>query len=338
MLVMKTSLYLLILILTTQVFAQKNKPEDFGFRHLKITYKGDAVDILIKSKKGEELKRKPIFLFCQGSLPQPLIKKEGDKTYSVFPFKTDSLEIDYHIVIISKPFVPLVVEAKTLGRNFVYQDPETGKIPKEYSNRNILDYYVERNLKVIDYLEKLPFVDNSKLIVAGHSEGSTIAAKLAVKCKKITHLIYSSGCPLGRIMAMISQDRATESDTDSTRYGESEFDYWEQVVNDKSNMDDTNGDTFKATYDFSIPPIEYLEKLTIPVLVSYGTKDWSAPYNDYLRVEMIRQKKRNFTYKAYIGLEHNFFPLTTTGQPNFDIFNWDDVANDWGKWLKLPKN
>ena len=63
-------------------------------------------------------------------------------------------------------------------------------------------------------------------------------------------------------------------------------------------MDDTIGDTFKATYDFSIPPIQYLEKLTIPVLVSYGTKDWSAPYNDYLRVEMIRKKKRNFTFKA----------------------------------------
>ena len=142
---------------------------------------------MIKSKKGEELKRKPIFLFCQGSLPQPLIKKEGDKTYSVFPFKTDSLEIDYHIVIISKPFIPLVVEAKSLGRNFVYQDPETGKAPKEYSNRNILDYYVERNLKVIDYLEKLPFVDNSKLIVAGHSEGSTVASKLATKTNKIIY-------------------------------------------------------------------------------------------------------------------------------------------------------
>ena len=105
-----------------------------------------------------------------------------------------------------------------MGRNFVYQDPETGKTPKEYSNRNILDYYVDRNLKVIDYLEKLPFVDNSKLIVTGHSEGIKIAAKLAVKCKKVTHLIYSSSCPLGRIMAMISQVRTTESDTDSKRY------------------------------------------------------------------------------------------------------------------------
>jgi len=331
---MKTAFYILTIFLTTQVFAQRNKAEDFGFRHLQTIYKGDTVDILIKSKKGDELKRKPIFLFCQGSLPQPLIKKDGDKTYSVFPFKTDSLEIDYHIVIISKPFIPVVAEAKTLGQNFVYEDPKTGKMPKEYSNRNLLDYYVERNLKVIDYLEKLHFVDNSKLILAGHSEGSTIAAKLAVKSKKVTKLIYASGCPLGRIMAMVGQDRATETDTDSTRYGESEFDYWEQVVNDKSNMDDTNGDTYKATYDFSIPPIQYLEKLTIPVLICYGTKDWSAPYNDYLRVEMLRQKKKNFTFKAYIGLEHNFFPLTTTGQSNYDIFNWDKVANEWWKWTK----
>ena len=329
---MKNLFYLLTILLTTSVFAQKNKAEDFGFRHLQTTYHGDTVDILIKSKKGDELKRKPVFLFCQGSLPQPLIKKDGDQTYSVFPFKTDSLEIDYHLVIISKPCIPLIVEAKTLGQNFVYEDPKTGRMPKEYSKRNLLDYYVERNLNVIDYLEKLPFIDSSKLVVAGHSEGSTIASKLALKSKRVTHLIYASGCPLGRIMAMVGQDRATETDTDSTRYGENEFDYWEQVIQDKNNMDDMNGDTYKATYEFSIPPIHYLEKLTIPVLICYGTKDGSAPYNDYLRIEMIRQQKKNFTYKAYIGLEHNFFPITATGQPNYDIFNWDKVANEWWKW------
>lgn len=176
--------------------------------------------------------------------------------------------------------------------------------------------------------------DQTRFVVAGHSEGSTVASKLALKSKKVTHLIYASGNPLGRIMAMIGKDRAMEEDTDSTKYGEVQFGYWEQVVNDKLNMDDTNGDTFKATYDFSNPPIHYLEKLTIPVLICYGTKDWSAPYNDYFRVEMIRQKKKNFTYKAYIGLEHNFFPLTATGQPNYDIFNWDKVAFEWWKWTK----
>jgi dienelactone hydrolase len=331
---MKTLILTTIILINYNLFSQKNIIENFGFRNLQTIYKSDTVDILIKSKHGEEFVKKPIFLFCQGSLAQPLIKLDGENAYGVFPFSTDSLEIYYHIAIISKPNIPLIADIKTLGNNFTYLDPTTGKIPKEYSNRNLLDYYVNRNLKVIDFLEKLDYVDNSKLVLAGHSEGSTIAAKLATKSKKVTHLIYASGNPLGRIMAMIAKNRTIETDTDSTRYGESEFDYWKIVLSEKNNMDDTNGDTYKATYDFSIPPINYLEKLKIPVLVCYGTKDESAPYNDYLRVEILKQNKNNFNFRAYIGLEHNFFPLTSNGKPNYEIFNWNKVANDWLMWTK----
>jgi dienelactone hydrolase len=324
----------LTFLISTELFAQSKKAEDFGFRYIQTMFRGDKVDILIKSKMGDEQKKKPIFLFCQGSLPIPLIKYQGEHSYSVFPFKTDSLEIDYHIVIIGKPYVPLIAEVNTLGQNFVYEDPKTGKIPKKYSDRNLLDYYVDRALEVILFVEKLPYVDNKKLVVAGHSEGSTIASKFATRSKSITHLIYASGNPLGRIMAIIGQGRAIETDTDSTRYGEDEFDYWEQTVKNRNDINDKNGDTYKATYVFSRPPIQYLQKLTIPVLVCYGTKDYSSPYNDYLRVEMIRQGKKNFTFKSYIGLEHNFFPLTDKGEPNYEMFNWDRIANEWWKWLK----
>ena len=213
-----------------------------------------------------------------------------------------------------------------------FEDSLTHKAPKKYSDRNYLDYYVNRNLKVIELLQKQPFVTKTKLVVAGHSEGSTVASKLATKTNKITHLIYSSGNPLGRILSIIEQDRTNETDTDSTKYAESDFEYWEHIVKNKNDLDDENGDTYKATYDFSIPPIQYLQKLTIPILVCYGTKDYSSPFNDYLRVEMIRQNKNNFTFKSYIGLEHNFFPLTETGQPNYEIFNWDKVANEWWLW------
>jgi len=99
-------------------------------------------------------------------------------------------------------------------------------------------------------------------------------------------------------------------------------------------MDASQGDTDKTTFDFSYPPpIKHLEKLKIPVLVTYGTKDESAPFNDFLRVEAIRQGKRNFTFKAYIGTDHNFYPLTEDNKPNFDIYNWNKVAGDWLEWL-----
>lgn len=316
-------------------YAQNERLEDFGIRHLQSVYKGDTVDILIKSRKGEEHKAKPLFLFCQGSLPIPLIIKyenNGKKAiYPIFVFNPDSLSNEYHLAVISKPYIPLIADETSLAADLTYQE-STGKFPKKYIERNLLDYYVDRNIAVIRHLQTQPWISRSKLVVAGHSEGSTIAAKLALDFPKVTELIYSGGNPLGRIVTIIAQQRAFENDT--TKQGEQGFSDWKEIVDDPMNMQTSQGDTYKATYQFSIPPpITYLEKLKIPVLITYGTKDYGSPFNDYFRVRMIEQKKVNFTFKAYIGVEHNFFPLTASGKTNFDVFNWDKVADDWRQWL-----
>jgi dienelactone hydrolase len=315
-------------------FGQIKQAEDFGFRHLQTVFKGDTVDILIKSQKGDELKKKPLFLFCQGSLPVPLIITYNDSAkqgiYHVFVFNTDSLCKDYHLVIIGKPYIPLIVDQTKLNNDFTYSD-SSKKFPKKYIERNLLDYYVDRNISVIKFLQTKPWILSKRLVVAGHSEGSTIAAKMASVYPGITQLIYSGGNPLGRILSIVERQRSHE--TDSSKSAEQVFIQWKNIVNDRTNMDDGKGDTYKATYDFSIPPIQYLRQLKIPVFVCYGTKDESSSYNDYLRVETIQKNKNNFTFKAYIGTEHNYFPLKSNGDVDYDIFNWDKVAEDWRKWL-----
>ncbi|MFZ4799247.1 MAG: alpha/beta hydrolase family protein [Bacteroidia bacterium] len=331
---MKSLFIVFFTLLFLQIFAQNKQPKDFGFKHLQSIYQGDTVDILMQSKKGEENKIKPLFFFCQGSLPQPLIKIDGATLYGVFPFITDSIISKYHLVIVSKPAIPLIVEMSKLGNNHCYFDSTTNKFPSAYSKRNLLDYYVNRNLFVIDFLQNQKMVSKQKLVVAGHSQGGAIASKMASISKKITHLIIASSKPFGQIMSMVQDYRRLESNTDSTRYGEQMIDSWKMVVNDKENMDDSEGDTYKATYGFSIPPIEYLKNLQIPILVCYGTKDNNAPFNDYLQVEMIRQKRNNFTFKAYVGLDHNYFGFKPNGEINYDDFNWDKVALDWYNWLK----
>ncbi|CAM3150158.1 acyl-CoA thioester hydrolase/BAAT C-terminal domain-containing protein [Flavobacterium frigoris] len=319
------------LFLTINAFGQKRTAEDFGYKHIIYIYKNDKVDILIKSKNGEENLKKPLLFFSQGSLPKPLIKYSEQGDYPVFPFDTDSISQKYHLVIIGKPNIPLIADTKTLGKDFTYID-SSGNFPKEYNERNLLTYYVDRNIEIIKYLQKQPWVSKSKLVVAGHSEGSTIVAKMANISKLITHLIYSGGNPLGRIMSVIEESRTTE--TDSTKYAEENFRYWQDVVNNKMDMtDDGQGDTYRATFEFSIPTTYYMEKLKIPVLICYGTKDYSSPFNDYFRVDCILKNRKNFQFNAYIGTEHNFFPMTADNKPNFDIYNWDKVANDWLKWL-----
>lgn len=326
---MKILLFITFIFLDSNAIGQGKRPEDFGFRHLQTTYKGDPVDILIKSRNGDELKIKPLFLFLQGSLPQPLIKYDDQGLFGVFPFNPERLAVHYHLAIISKPYIPVVAHAKTLGEDYTYND-SSGTFPKKYIERNDLDYYICRNEYVIRYLQKQNWISKKALVVAGHSEGSTIAAKLASIYPEITHLIYSGGNPMGRIVTLIERLRAIETDT--ARLAEAQFEYWQRVVTNPNNVI-SNGDTYKATNDFSVPPFRYLEKLSIPVLISYGTKDAGTPYNDYLRVEMIRQKKNNFTFKDYVGAEHNYFPVKANGEINYSIFNWDKVAHDWGEWL-----
>ena len=223
-----------------------------------------------------------------------------------------------------------MADQKSLNADLTYND-STGKFPRKYIERNLLHYYVDRDIAVLKFLQSQPWISKNKLVIAGHSEGSTIAAKLALRYPGVTRLIYSGGNPLGRILSIIARQRAME--TDSTQFAKEGMRYWETIVADPTNMDAANGYTYRATSGFSIPLIRYLQDLSIPVLISYGTKDYSSPYNDYLRVEMIRQKKNNFTFKAYIGAEHNYFPVKPNGEINYDVFNWDKVADDWRKWL-----
>lgn len=335
---MKTLLSILFLLLSVFLSGQTKDSVLYGFRHLQTTYKNDTVDILIKSKIGEEQKEKPLFLFSQGSMPIPLMIRhyEDGKSsiYNVFPFTDlESLLEKYHIGIIGKPCIPLVVDEKLLNNDMTYSD-STGAFSREYVKRNLLSYYVDRNNKIIDFLFTLPYISKKNLVAAGHSEGSAIAAKLAYSNRRITKLIYSGGNPLGRIMTIIARARTNESD--SSRQSRPVFQGWETIVN-APNAIDGFGDTNKGTFEFSHPkPMDYLLKLKIPVLVSYGTKDYGLINSvDYFRLETIRQQKQNFTFKDYIGLDHNYFEVGLNAEINYENHHWDRiVSKDWVDWLK----
>lgn len=328
---MRTFLVLLLSFGLTELSAQSKSPAEYGFKHLQTVYKGDTVNLLIKSRKGEEHIPKPLFLFCQGSLPIPLIIDSKEGVYSTFPFKPDSLAVYYHLAIISKPYVPLITDISKLGPDFSYKD-STGSFPKAYSARNHLDYYVNRNIEVIKFLQKQPWITHHQLVVAGHSEGSTIVAKLAATFPRITHLIYSGGNPMGRMTTIVTRSRQHE--TDSTREAEHDIEKWKEIVANPSATYPPQGDSYKTNYDFSQPPLQHLQKLTIPVLVCYGTKDAGCPFNDYMRLDMIQQHKNNFTFKAYIGTEHNYFGVNSDGTTNYNAFNWNKVGLDWLHWLQ----
>ena len=107
----------LLLLISLTTFGQK-KPEDFGYKHIIFTYNKTIVDVLIQSKKGEENIKKPLFLFCQGSMPQPLLKYDETGLYGTFPFDVNDFLDEFHVVIVGKPGIPVISDVK-IGRAHV---------------------------------------------------------------------------------------------------------------------------------------------------------------------------------------------------------------------------
>lgn len=314
----------MLLISKNYAFCQKTI-EDFGYRHFSYKFQDDRVDLIIVSKSGEEKIAKPLFFFCQGSLPRPVVIYNEKGLFGVLPFNESSFLEKYHIVIVGKPGIPIIANATILGKDFMYLKGSNKEMPpKAYTDRNYLDYYVFRNNFILKQLFKERWVDKSKLILAGHSEGSAIAAKMAFLNPKVTQLIYSGGNPFGRIATILATDKnKLES-----------LDYWEKVVENAAIINYDGGDTYKATYSFSLPQREHLLKLTIPILVTYGEKDAAADCINLFRIEAIRERRKNIRFIHYSGLEHNFFPLDENLEINYAIENWDKVAQDWLVWLR----
>jgi hypothetical protein len=319
--------FLAILILINVSLVAQKKPEDFNFQHLKFEYKKQNVDVIIKMKEGDQYKKKPIFFWCQGSLPQPVLKYNENRLYGTFPFNPDDFLSEYHLVVIGKPGIPVISNVKNLKGDFTYTD-EQGKTPEAYNKNNHPDFYTERNNWVLKkLLAEGPFL-KTKIVVAGHSEGSTIAVKMAFENKQITHLIYSGGNPYGRILNILAQSRFYDTDNAT-------IEYWKEVVGNKDILTTEDGDSFKTTYDFSMPLSDKLEKIKIPTLITYGTKDWNAAYNDLFYVDTIRKQLKNITFIPFIGLEHNYFPVNEKMEPDHKIYNWEDVGKQWTEWLTV---
>lgn len=324
--------YFLIILFGTFYLHSEAQPDiqQLGCRHLQFKFKEIQTEVLVFSEKHKENEPRPIFFFCQGSLPIPLILYDDQGPYGTLPFSPEVLSQKFHIIIVGKPGVPLMQHIHRLQQNFTIPDTLTKEM-EVYVKNNHLDFYVERNHFVLKKIATYPWAKTETLVVAGHSEGATVAAKMAMTNKKIDALIFASGNPLGRIMSMIQKSRSVENTNDSIAHHD--FDYLKHLVEVHQHMEDSLSYA-KTDYSFSIPPMEYMLKRHLPVLVTYGTKDYSTPFNDYFRAYCILNKIQHISFQSYHGLDHNFFRADPNGPSPYQDFNWNKVAGDWSKWIE----
>jgi len=296
----------------------------------------DTIEFVIQGKELND--KKPIFLWCQGSLPTPLFCEiEGQGNYffggGVSNFDYKKIAKDYHLVIISMPYTPLIGKKENLNSRFQYipNMDEPNSFDEDYVNADYLDNYVRRGLKVLRYLKEQEYVDPSKLIVAGGSQGTKIATKLALANQDITNIGLFSPNPFGRLDQRIRSLRL------EAQLGNISWETADSLMNDRYEFakEVSNPDSIKA-YPYlkaweSFSEILYDDwlSLDIPIYLAYGTEDRTSDLCDIVPLFFIQNEKDNLTLNRCLGLDHNFFPKGEDGRPDYNNGQWSKVVDDF---------
>jgi pimeloyl-ACP methyl ester carboxylesterase len=336
-LIQKTATLWVFLWCATLTIAQKsNFPQLPGYITDSVTVQGETYRFVRYHKNLKDKKPKKLLLFCQGSLPIPLLPVQQGATYGPFPFNTAIFDEEYILLCISKPGIP--VQTDKVDNKFEYKPG--GHLTAEYIEKDYLDYYVRAANKVIHYALKQPWSKKTGIVLLGHSQGYRVAARIARKCKHISKVVLASANPYGRYHSMLGNLRvkspgsAEATETLLSDYEALYNNYTEFVQNRKNKKYVKQNPEFKNWMSFNHPPaIEDLLQINIPILIIYGTKDPASHDNDRLPMIFAEYEKKNLTLKIYPGWEHNFFETYPDGSPDIEMSHWDDVAGFVKSWL-----
>lgn len=144
---MKNLIFTLIVTCCAAIgFCQKGELIENTVLKFSIEQENDTIEFVIVDTLLEE--RKPVFLWCQGSLPVPLfceIENYGNYFFGGGVTNFNYLDIvkNYHLVIISMPKTPILAQKENLNRSFQYiphpDDPQS--LSNDYIKADYLSSY-----------------------------------------------------------------------------------------------------------------------------------------------------------------------------------------------------
>lgn len=326
---------LLISMSLTLVHAQQLSIKDIQL--LDIQSENDTIYFI---KIGDtQNKPKPTILFCQGSLPIPLIVQDGtDQFVSCLNFDYKTVCEKYNIIIISQPHTPPIADSKLLNKQYAYAPNPNHPVGYDslYLKDNYLGKYVERANKVINFLAEQTWVDKNQIAVIGHSQGTYTAAILAKENPNISILGYFSGNPDGRLAQLIKQERKNAQDG-KISHEEAQKNinnYYSQWTFFSKGIEPPGyiGDPANTWKSFSISLRETLSKLEKPIYIAYGTQDIGSQACDLLPIYFEAEGKSNYKLRPFLGCGHNFEEITPDGKSNWDKMYWDEAINEFITW------
>lgn len=339
---MKQIVFLIFLLVFTPLALGQKKVEGTSCTLFQLKHKKETINFIVADTNLTT--QKPIFLFCQGSLPVPLffdcgINKKGEKQIqptSLNNFDLKKLNQYYHVVVISMPYTPISVDIRMLNKQYCYitDTSRQHSYDTSYLRADVAENYIKRANKVIQFVLNQAWAKGKKVVLAGHSQGARIAVGIAYSNKKVSKVGLFGYNPLNRITQIILQARKnaekgkiTWEKADTICQNQYEFMRLIQIEDSVKNHP-----YMAAWKSFSSGSLDRLVQLKQAVYIAYGSNDIIADFCDNIPLYFIQNGKENYTIKRYGGLNHNFFPMGNDGKPNHKLGKWKSVMNAFVAW------
>ena len=247
----------------------------------------------------------------------------------------------------NKPFQDIAWGLASKGIAVLRYDKRTFVYPQELvaqiESLTIYDETIDDAKAAVDLLQKTERIDASRLFVAGHSLGGSMAPVIAVEHDGVAGLVIMAGAsrPLEELVLEQNLYLAAVDGTISAQEQE-QIAQVEALVEKIMALDFEPGETVlggaKAYWESltTLRPVEVVAELSIPMLVLQGGRDYQVTMEDFNGWRQALGGHSNVVFREYPSLNHLFIPGTGTPSPQEYGTHGsvlEDVIRDIAEWI-----
>lgn len=244
------------------------------------------------SEPGPETVPLPLLVYVQGSSPASIWTETDGRIRGTSGQNTvfDVLEGRARLLVVEKP-----------GAEFLQGPTADGLPPATLRREHTLARWSEAVRAAVVAASSLPTIDASRVLVAGHSEGGIVAARVARLDPSVTHVALLAGGGPTQLYDLVELARAGTffrriSGDDPEARVAYVLERWKQIQAYPAAADSIFfGHSFRRWYSFlSTSPVEELEHTDARVYLAQGLDDDAVrPETIYMACAEMRARRRS---------------------------------------------